>query len=97
MTRALRCFLGPLVVLPCLLIFGFLRRPALLPCLLGLRLLTPLLPQVGARPQAPKLFILTFLYPGAEPGIFVFSDLDFSLIHIDSSINYIALFIVLSI
>ena len=97
MTRAPRCFLGPMVVLPCLLIFGFLRRLALFPCLLGLRLLTPLLPQVGARPQAPRLFILTLLYPSAEPGIFVFSNLDFSLIHTDSSINYIALFIVLPI
>ena len=28
-------------------------------------------PQVEAHLQAPRLFILTLLYPGAEPGIFV--------------------------
>ena len=54
--RAPRCFQGPLIVLPCLVIFGFLQRLALLPCLLGLRLLSPLLPQVEARRQASRLF-----------------------------------------
>ena len=33
--------------------------------------LTPLLPWIGARSQVPRLFILTLLYPSAEPGIFV--------------------------
>ena len=37
-----RCFQGPLIALPCPVIFGFLRRPALLLCLLGAHLLTPL-------------------------------------------------------
>ena len=40
----LRCFQGPLIVLPCLMIFRFLRRPALLLCPLEPRLLTPLFP-----------------------------------------------------
>ena len=35
---------GPLIMLPCPMIFGFLRRPALLLFPLGLRLLTPLFP-----------------------------------------------------
>ena len=70
--RAPRCYLGPLIVFPCLVIFGFLRRLALLPRLLGLRLLTPLLPQVEVRRQVSRLFFfLTLSYPGAEPGIFV--------------------------
>ena len=43
----------------------------LLPHLLGLRLLTPLLSQVEVRHQASRPFIVTLLYPGAEPGIFV--------------------------
>ena len=68
---ALRCFRGPLIVLLCLVIFGFFRRPALLPCPLGFCLLTLLLPQVEARLQALRPFILTLLYPGAEPRIFV--------------------------
>ena len=60
-----------------------------MPSPLGLRLLTPLLSQVGARPQAPGLFILTLLYPSMEPGIFVFLFyLDFSLIYKDSLINF---------
>ena len=62
---------GALIVLPSLMISGFFRRPALLPDPLGLRLLTPLFQQVGAQLQAPRLFILTLLYPGVEPGIFV--------------------------
>ena len=41
--RAPRCFLEPLIVPPCLMIFEFLRRPALLPFPLGLCLLTHLL------------------------------------------------------
>ena len=44
-----RCFRGPLIVLPCLVIFGFFWRPALLPRPLGFRLLTLLFPQVEAR------------------------------------------------
>ena len=40
--------------------------------LAGAPLLTPLLSQVEARLQVPRLFILTLLYPGVEPGIFVF-------------------------
>ena len=66
-----RCFRGPLIVLPYLMILGILWWSALLPRPLGLRLLTPLLSQVVARLQVPKLFILTLLYPSAEPGIFV--------------------------
>ena len=69
--RASRCYLGPLIVLPFLVIFGFLRGLVLLPHLLGLRLLTPLLPQVEVRRQASRPFIITLLYPRAEPGIFV--------------------------
>ena len=88
--RAPRCFRGPLIVLPCLVILWFLWRLALLPCL-GLRLFTPLLPRVEARLQAPRLFILTLLYLGAEPRIFVLPMiLAFSLIYKDSSINFIA-------
>ena len=48
-------FLGPLIMLSCLAILGFLRGLVLLLCLLGLRLLTPLLPQVGAQCQAFRL------------------------------------------
>ena len=66
-----RCFWGPLIVLPCLVIFEFFRRPALLSLPLGFRLLTLLLSQVEARLQALRPFILTLLYPGAESGIFV--------------------------
>ena len=69
--RALRCYLGPLIMLPYLVIFGFLRGLVLLLCLLGLCLLTPLLPQAEVRRQASRPFIITLLYPGAEPGIFV--------------------------
>ena len=70
--RAPRCFQGPLIVLPCLVILGFLRGLALLHCLLGLCLLTPLLPKVGARSQASRLFFfLTLSYLGAEPEFFV--------------------------
>ena len=68
---ASRCFRGPLIVLPYLVIFGFFQRPALLPRPLGFRLLTLLLPQVKARLQALRPFILTLLYPGAELEIFV--------------------------
>ena len=75
------------------MILGFLRRLALLPRPLGLRLLTPLLPRVEARLQAPRLFILTLLYSGVEPRIFVLPMiLAFSLIYKDSSINFIAAF-----
>ena len=42
--RASRCFQGPLIMLPCLEILGFLRGLALFLRLLGLHLLTPLLP-----------------------------------------------------
>ena len=34
-------FLGPLIALPCLMIFEFFRRPSLMPCSLGLCPLTP--------------------------------------------------------
>ena len=68
---ASRCYLGPLIVFPCRVIFGFLRGLVLLPLLLGLRLLTPLLPQAEVRRQASKPFILTLLYLGVEPEIFV--------------------------
>ena len=66
-----RCFRGPLIVLPYLVIFRFFRRPALLPRQLGFRLLTLLLPQVEARLQALRPFILTLLYPGVKSRIFV--------------------------
>ena len=67
--RAPRCFQGPLIVLPCLAILGFHRGLALMLRLLGLRLLAPLLPQVGAQSQAFRLCFFFFLvYPSAEPG-----------------------------
>ena len=60
--RTPRCFQGPLIVLPCLAILGFLRGLALLLRLLGLRLLTPLLPQVGAQCQVFKLSPFSFFF-----------------------------------
>ena len=55
-----RCFQGPLIVLPCLAILGFLRGLVLLLHLLGLRLLTPPHPQVGAQHQAFRFFFFFF-------------------------------------
>ena len=66
-----RCFRGPLIMLPYLVIFGFFRKLALLPRSLVFRLLTLLLLQVEVGLQALRPFILTLLYPSAEPGIFV--------------------------
>ena len=76
----------PLIVLPCLMIFGFLQRSAPLLRLLGLRLL------------ASKLCTLTLPYSGAVPEIFVLLlTLTSSLIYKGCLINFIALFIVLPI
>ena len=70
--RAPRCFQGPLIVLPCLAILEFLRGLALLFHLLGLRLLIPLLPQVGDQRPDFRLslffFFFFWVYPGAELG-----------------------------
>ena len=98
--RAPRCFQGPLIVLPCLAILGFLPGLALLLCLQGLCLLTPLLPQVGARRQASRLFIFFFNLAVSWHGAWVFciaSGLDSLLIYQDSSINFFTHFPVLSI
>ena len=97
--RAPRCFKGPLIVLPCLAILGFLRGLALLLLLLGLRLLTPLLSQVEAQRQAFRLFFFFFflVYPGMEPTFCIASDLDYLLIYKDSSINFFVPFLVSSI
>ena len=77
-----RCYWGPLLVLPYLLGFGFLQRPAPLTCLL---------PLVGAYPQAPRLFTLILPYSGVEPWIFVLLLTSISsLIYKDSLINFIA-------
>ena len=97
--RVPRCFQGPLIVLPCLAILGFLRGLAFLPRLLGLRLLTPLLPQVGARRQASRFFFF-FNLAVSWRGAWVFCisfDLDSLLIYQDSSINLFAPFHVSSI
>ena len=96
--RAPGCFQGPLIVIPCLAILGFLRGLALLLSLLGLSLLTPLLSQVGAQRQAFRLFFFFFfLYHGVEPRFCIASDLDFLLIYKDSSINFFVPFLVSSI
>ena len=82
---ALRCFQGPLIVLPCQVVLGFLRGLALLSRLLGLHLLTPLLPQIGARCKASRLFFSFFFYLIVSwRGAWYFCiapDLDFSLIY----------------
>ena len=81
-----------------LVVLRFLRELALLSRLLGLRLLTPLLSQVGARRKASRLCFFFFFFDLAVSwrGAWDFcnaSDLDFSLIYQDSSINVIALFL----
>ena len=95
--RAPGCFQGPLIVIPCLAILGFLRGLALLLSLLGLSLLTPLLSQVGAQRQAFRLSLFFLLYHGVEPRFCIASDLDFLLIYKDSSINFFVPFLVSSI
>ena len=100
--RAPWCFQGPLIVLQCLAILGFLRGLTLLPRLLRLHLLTTLLPQVGARRQSSSLFFFFFFFNlvVSWPGAWVFciaSDLDFLLIYQDSSINFFTHFPVSSI
>ena len=78
-----RCYRGALLVLPYLLTFGFLQRPAPL---------TRLLRRVGVCPQAPRLFTLILSYSGVEPWIFVLLLTSVSsLIYKDSLINFIAL------
>ena len=47
-----------------------------------------------ARPWAPRIFTLTSLFSGAEPGIFgIASDIDFFLICRDLLFNFIVIFI----
>ena len=93
-------FSGALIVLPCLAILGFLRGLALLLRLLGLCLLTPLLPQVGAQRQAFRLSLFFFFFGCIlvqSLGFCIASDLDYLLIYQDSSINFFAPFPVSSI
>ena len=79
-----------------LVVLRFLRELALLSSLLGLRLLTPLLSQVGARRKASRLYFFFFDLAVSWRRAWDFcnaSDLDFSLIYQDSSINVITLFL----
>ena len=98
--RAPRCFQGPLIVLPFLAILEFLRGLALLLSLLGLRLLTPLLPQVGAQRQVFRLSVFFFFFfciLAQSLGFCIASDFDYLLIYQDSSINFFTLFPISSI
>ena len=93
--RAPRCFQGPLIVLPCLEILRFLRGLVLLLLLLGLlllghRLLTPLLPKVGAQRQAFRLSFFFWCILARSLGFCIAYDLDYLLIYQDSSINFLA-------
>ena len=94
--RAPMCFQGALIVLTCLVILGFLRRLALLLHLLGICLLTPLLPQVGAQRQAFRLLFFWCIL-AQSLGFYIAYDIDFLLIYQDSSINFFTPFPVLSI
>ena len=86
-------------MLPCLAILGFLRGLALLLCLLGLRPLTLLLPQVGAQRQAFRLSVFFFFWCilAQSLGFCIASDFDYLLIYQDSSINFFAPFPISSI
>ena len=66
---------------------------------LRLRLLTPLLSQVGAQHQAFRLFFFFFFWCtlARRLGFCIAFDLDFLLIYQDSSINFFAPFPVSSI
>ena len=89
--QVLRCFL---IVLPCLVILGFLRGLVFLLCLLGLCLLTPPLPQAKAQRQAFRLFFFFFFLRilARSLGFCIASDFDYLLIYHDSLINSFAPF-----
>ena len=84
-----------LIVLPCLVILGFLRGLVLLVRLLGLRLLTPPLPQTGAQRLAFRLCLFFFWGILARSlGFCIDSYFDYFLIYHDLLINFFAPFLI---
>ena len=93
-----RCFQGPLILLPCLVILGFLQGLVPLLRLLGLCFFTPLLPQAEAQRQAFRLFFFFFWCILARSlGFCIAHVFYYLLIYQDSSINSFAHFPVSSI